>query len=162
MKKRLILHDVASNNLEFTGITVTADDTVFPADPIVGSCIGCYSCWIKTPGKCAIEDRGQNFAALLSTHDEFIAVSRLVFGGFSPPVKALLDRSIGNILPFFHVIGHETHHPKRGDGKLTLRYIFYGPNMTPRDKEIATEFTAANARNLSAEKYTVEFHQQEI
>jgi len=157
MGKRLILHDLPSGNLEHAGLSVTADDTVFSAEPIVGPCVGCYGCWIKTPGACVVDDRAKGFAALISGHDEFVVVSRLVFGGFSPSVKAALDRSIGYILPFFNLVNNETHHPKRGSKKMALRYIFYGDNMNSTDKEIAQKLTAANALNLSAEKYSAEF-----
>jgi hypothetical protein len=83
----------------------------------------------------------------------------MVFGGFSPPVKAVLDRSIGHILPFFHVINNETHHASRSKNKFSLRYIFYGADMADCDKETAVKLTAANALNLSAEKHSVEFYQ---
>jgi multimeric flavodoxin WrbA len=154
----MILHDLPPGKSDILKTFAKNSDTVFAAEPIVQPCIGCFGCWIKTPGRCVIDDRGTCFAALLSAHDEIIAVSRLVFGGFSPSVKALFDRSIGAILPFFKVVNGETHHPKRNKSKLDLRYIFYGDDMTPFDMEIARKLVAANAFNFSADKYSVDFY----
>jgi hypothetical protein len=97
-------------------------------------------------------------APLISKHNELIVISRLLFGGVSPDVKALLDRSIGYILPFFHIVDEETHHVKRYKTALSLHYIFYGPDITERQEEIARRLTVANARNFGAETYTSSFY----
>ena len=157
MDRRLFLHDLPEEDFLPFGLSVTALDTVFSAEPIIGPCIGCYGCWLKTPGTCTVNDRGKGFPSLIAAHDEFIVISRLVFGGFSPAVKAVLDRSIGYILPFFRLAGNETHHPGRYGNKPALRYIFYGEALTSFDKEIAEKLTKANALNLSAKSSAVEF-----
>ena len=151
------MHDLTPDEFERAGLPVTADDCVFPAEPIIGTCVGCYGCWISTPGECVIDDRGKGFAALITKHDEFIVISRLVFGGFSSPVKAVLDRSIGHMLPFFRVVKGETHHDKRSKNKFSFRCVFYCDDMEDRDKETATALVAANALNLAAEGHSVEF-----
>ncbi|MDR2179383.1 MAG: hypothetical protein LBP21_03650 [Synergistaceae bacterium] len=131
--------------------------TLFPADPPVRPCVGCFGCWVATPGKCVIDDRGSALAPLISKHDELIVIGRLLFGGFSPDVKALLDRSIGSILPFFRIVNGETHHEKRCKNPLSLRYIFYGPDISEFEKGIARRLAAANACNFGAETYTSSF-----
>jgi multimeric flavodoxin WrbA len=153
MAKRLILHDLSS------GMTLSTKkgDTVFPAVPIVKPCVGCYGCWIVTPGKCVFEDRVQDFANLMGRHDEMVVVSRLVYGGFSPEVKAVLDHSIGYLLPFFIIKRGETHHPTRYDDGLSLRYLFYSRDISVSEIEIARELVSANALNLGASGLATEF-----
>ncbi|MDR1438701.1 MAG: hypothetical protein LBJ10_01410 [Clostridiales bacterium] len=147
----------------------------FAAEPPVRACAGCFACWVKSPGRCAIPDRGQAFAGLLAEHGILAVASRLVFGGFSPSVKAVLDRSIGYMLPFFRVVGNagggrsgcnaggnggrgEMHHIKRNARPLSLRCFFYGDSIAPEDRDIAERLAAANALNLGAELSHVGFY----
>jgi multimeric flavodoxin WrbA len=158
MSKKLILHDLLPDKFYALLPERPAGNTVFPALPPVNSCVGCFGCWLSTPGECVIEDRCKGFAAMISRHDEFLVISRMLFGGFSPAVKTVLERCIGHITPFFRVVGGEMHHVLRYDRKLDLRYIFYGQDITEREKEIAWRLTAANAINLGAEKFSVNFY----
>lgn len=69
---------------------------MYPARP----CIGCFGCWIKTPGSCVLPDSYQEMGKLLSRTSELILISRCCYGGYSPYVKNVLDRSIGYLQPF--------------------------------------------------------------
>lgn len=94
----------------------------------------------------------------MPAHDEVIIISRLVFGGLSPDVKAVIDRSIGFILPFFRIVNGEMHHVKRYDKSPDLRYIFYGSDLKEKEKDTARKLIAGNALNFGAENYAVSFH----
>ena len=98
----LILHDLspeqAQRHLPPQGDTVRWLVTA----PSVKPCTGCFLCWTKTPGECVIPDRGQEFCRLLARADKLTIVSRCYYGGFSPDVKAMIDRHIGYMLPWFH------------------------------------------------------------
>jgi hypothetical protein len=83
-------------------------------------------------------------------HEEVVVISRIVFGGLSPDVKAVLDRSIGFILPFFRNVNGEMHHLPRYEKAPDLRYIFYGPHITEREKATARKLTTANAVNFGS------------
>ncbi|MDR1313131.1 MAG: hypothetical protein LBQ12_05415 [Deltaproteobacteria bacterium] len=58
---------------------------------------------MRTPGAYIQRDRDRGFAGLISRHSELAVVSRLAFGGFSPSVKRVIDRSIALVLPFFAI-----------------------------------------------------------
>jgi multimeric flavodoxin WrbA len=156
MKRTLILHDLSQNDAELFLPKDSVKYSPLAASPPVRHCTGCFGCWVKTPGRCVINDRGADFAALMVRHDEVVFWSRLVFGGLSPDVKAVLDRAIGFVLPFFRALNAETHHVKRYDTTPDLQYIFYG-DMTEREKESAQKLAAANALNLGAERCAVSF-----
>jgi multimeric flavodoxin WrbA len=157
MTNKLILHDIADSVDAGMLAERFAGDTVFAATPAVHHCVGCFGCWLKTPGRCVLKDRGSDFAALVATHEEIFVVSRLVFGGVSPDIKAVFDRSIGYVLPFFYKVNGETHHAKRYDKSPAFRYIFYGEDMTDREKQTAEKLTAANVLNLGGGAHSVEF-----
>ena len=65
-------------------------------------------------------------ARRIQSGDELCIISRCVFGGYSPRVKTVLDRSIGVSLPFFTLRGGETHHIPRGGARGRLLACFYG------------------------------------
>jgi multimeric flavodoxin WrbA len=123
--KRLLLHDISS--FHFEGILGTLPGDVIPvaATPPVHHCIGCFGCWIRTPGRCVIADRAQDFAVDLADADELIIMSRLYLGGLSPDIKAFMDRMIPSMLPFFELKDGLMRHPKRGNKGIRLTYYFY-------------------------------------
>ena len=127
MSKRLILHDLPKEQAEKFLPPASDETTIFSATPRIHHCLGCFGCWVKTPGRCVVGDRGAGFAGLLAAHDEFATVSRNAFGWLSSEIKAFVDRSIGYILPFFVVREGETHHAPRYESRCALKYIFYGP-----------------------------------
>ena len=157
MKERLILHDLTKEQGEQLS-SLDSNNTVFSAIPIVKSCIGCFGCWTKTPGRCVIKDRAYEFPELMATHKELIVVSRMVFGSVSPEIKAVIDRSIGFILPFFRITGGEMHHVQRYEKSPDLRYIFYGERISNQEKDIAKKLVAANAVNFDSKTCEAGFY----
>jgi hypothetical protein len=121
---KLLLHDLDDF---YAGVLpdVPRDVAVLAALPPVKKCVGCFGCWIRTPGVCAIADRAQGFTAKLGKCEELIVVSRLLFGGPSPEIKAFLDRNIPYLLPYFEVEGGVMRHPRRYPDPLSIRFCYY-------------------------------------
>ena len=102
----LVLQDI-----DVTGLDLDKKRyTVFQASQTIKPCVGCFGCWVKTPGKCVIKDSDSDFATTIPYVQEVIVISRLVFGSLSPNIKAIFERSIGFVLPFFCNINGEMHH----------------------------------------------------
>jgi multimeric flavodoxin WrbA len=155
--RKLVLHDLSKE--DETKFLPQCSDTVtlFSAWPAVHHCVGCFGCWIKTPGRCVIGDRGSDFAGLLATHNALITVSRPVFGWLSSEVKALLDRSISFLLPFFTERNGGMHHIPRYDINNSLKFIFYGDNITEEEQLTAKKIAKANSINLKSETLDIIF-----
>lgn len=154
MRRTLLIHDLEDN----CAPDMPEHMLVFPAKPAVMHCIGCFSCWIKTPGRCVLPDRCGVVPSMVAASDEMRIVSRLVYGGFSQDVKAVLDRSIGYILPYFRIIHGEMHHTMRYDNPFALKVRFYGENIPDTEKTLAEQLVAANALNLGAGSHSVSFY----
>lgn len=161
MVKRLILHDLPPQMAD-KKYTYDKDTTVFCAHPAVRHCVGCFGCWIKTPGRCVIIDRAREFCDMMPRQDEVIIISKLTFGGLSPDVKAVLDRSIGYMLPFFRIIKGEMHHVQRFASSPALTYHFYQTAGKSAQKETAQKLAAANALNFGSSKVIVHFHEDDV
>jgi multimeric flavodoxin WrbA len=88
--------------------------------------------------------------------DEVVVISRTVYGGLSPNIKAVLDRNIICLLPFFEVRDGYMRHKQRYRNSYTLNYYFYG-KATDGEKATATLLNCADARNLRAESFNTYF-----
>ena len=64
-------------------------------------CIGCFGCWVKTPGKCVIHDGYEDTGIDMSKCGELILIGRCCYGGESPFVKMVQDRALSYIHPDF-------------------------------------------------------------
>ena len=154
MANKIILQDINHNGIDMD----KAKYHVFPASQDVKPCVGCFGCWVKTPGKCVIKDKDSEFAAIMPHAKEIIVISQLVFGGLSPHIKAILDRSIGFILPFFEDVNGEMHHKQRYASRPALRYMLYGDSISQAEKTTANKLIRANAVNFGISDYRIDFY----
>ena len=104
------LSTIAESVLRREGWQVT-DLTLREID--IAPCLGCFGCWIKTPGVCVIDDAGRDIARRMVQSDLVVYLTPITFGGYSSELKKALDRSISNISPFFRLVKGEVHHAKR-------------------------------------------------
>jgi multimeric flavodoxin WrbA len=139
---RLILTDTSTDFL-----SKRPQDTIITATEQIQNCIGCFGCWLKTPGVCVIKDGYENMPKLLAECDKFVVISKITYGGFSPAIKRLIDRSIGYVLPYFCIKGGEMHHKPRYDKTLNYTVIFYG-EATDAERATAKKLVQANADNF--------------
>lgn len=154
---KLLIHDLEADvfgilfPLREGDVRVIADDgSIFP-------CIGCFGCWIKTPGACVIRDSYGDMGELLSKCDGLAIISRCVYGGFSPFIKNVLDRSISYLLPDFTLLEGEMHHKPRYDHTFSLDCWFYGEGIRDAEKSTAEKLVRANARNFYCQTRAVSF-----
>ena len=149
---RTILHDLKEKDLKY--LEVKSDDILISCIDCKKKCIGCFSCWVKHPKQCALNDEYSNIVEYLKKSDELIIISECRYGCYSASVKRVLERCIGYVLPYFTIRNKEIHHASRFTKKLKLQTLFYG-NITEEDKEIIASLVKANSINLNAESYEI-------
>jgi len=76
-------------------------------------CLGCFNCWVKTPGMCVENDAGRQIARAVIQSDCTVFFTPVTFGGYSAELKKMLDHFIQLISPFFAMDHGEVHHPPR-------------------------------------------------
>lgn len=79
----------------------------------IGPCRGCFACWLKHPGICAVKDEQEAVLRAMAASDIQVWITTVTFGGYGSALKKALDRAIPNILPFFTRVEGEVHHPLR-------------------------------------------------
>jgi multimeric flavodoxin WrbA len=144
---KLFIHDLTDEEFYLLNIT-NKDIKIIAASDKFAHCRGCFRCWLKTPGTCCINDKMKNIGALLGTSDEIIIISRNCYGGYSEPVKRVLDRSISATLPFFTYRDGKIRHMCRYKGnKLCLTAVLYG-DFLELEKEAAESLIERNRSNM--------------
>lgn len=151
---RTIIHDL--NDKDLKDIKFNKNDKVIHSLDCNKSCIGCFSCWIKHPKRCAINDRFSNIVEYLKVSDELIIISKCRYGCYSSATKKALERCIGYVLPHFTIRNNEIHHQSRYNNKLKLSVYFYG-NITDGDKEVCNNLVRANSINLNSSDYEIKY-----
>lgn len=144
----LIIHDLSKEQWEALAFPLKEETKIIDNSGKIKKCMGCFGCWLKTPGRCVIPDEYQRMGELAAKAEELTIISKCSFGSYSSFVKNVLDRSISYVLPFFEIREGEMHHRKRYDNQFLMRVIFYGSDITEEEKETAKELVKANAANL--------------
>lgn len=144
-------------DLEDFNIPVSGEYKVIQPKGKIQNCVGCFGCWIKTPGKCVIHDGFEGTGIEMGKCSELILISECCYGSYSPFVKTVLDRAISYIHPDFVIRKGEMHHKRRYDNVITLSACFYGGNITEKEKSTARKLVQANADNYDGKTGTVRF-----
>lgn len=113
-------------------------------------CIGCFSCWIKTPGECIYKDISRDINRDYVNSDIAVMISPLRYGCYSPAIRRMLDRLLPNILPFFKKINGEMHHAPRYDKYPRFTAIGYGEDITNEEASTFASLSEANAVNFQS------------
>ena len=79
----------------------------------IKQCLGCWNCWLKTPGLCVIKDDMELIYPLLARVDLVLWASPLILGTISGILKQTQDRFIPMIHPYIEVVDGECHHKFR-------------------------------------------------
>lgn len=85
-------------------------------------CLGCFSCWSKTPGECCIHDDMQGVIDKILWADVVVWSFPLYYFGLPGQLKTLIDRQLPMSLPFMCTETESGGHPSRYDmsGKRTV------------------------------------------
>lgn len=150
---KLIITDIEHFNAPDNG-----DYKVIMPREAIHHCVGCFGCWIKTPGKCVIHDGYENTGIDMGHCTELILISQCCYGSVSPFVKMVQDRSISYIHPDFVLRKGEMHHRRRYQNVIAISAYFYGEHITEREKETARNIIAANADNYDGQVKNICFY----
>jgi len=117
-------------------------------DKNIAYCMGCFGCWVQTPGECVIKDYEETIVRKMVHSDLIIYITPIVFGGYSSILKKALDRQISRVLPYFTKIDGEVHHKKRYEKEQSLLGIGILDNPDAEKEEVFKTLVARNSINM--------------
>ncbi len=80
------------------------------ADLKIHYCSGCFSCWLKTPGRCVFQDDMELVLREMLNSDLVIYAAPLSLGFLHRLLKKTIDRTIPLLLPYIGLYKKECHH----------------------------------------------------
>ena len=150
---KLIITDIKDLVLNISG-----EYKIIRPDERIKHCIGCFGCWVKTPGECVIKDGFDRTGCDMGKCEELIMISECLYGGFSEFVKKVQDRAISYVRGDFDIVDNEMRHRRRYSNRIKLSAYFYGDDITEEEKRTAEGIVKANAKNFYATVEKVAFY----
>ena len=129
--------------------------TLSLAELEIAPCMGCFGCWIKTPGECVIDDAGREVARNIVGSDLVVYLTPIQFGGYSYELKKALDRTIPIISPFFRKVKGEVHHKKRYGRYPNVAALGWNKRHMDHEDDIFEDLVRRNAINMHFPKTAV-------
>lgn len=105
----------------------------------IAPCVGCWSCWWKTPGKCTKKDLNEFFHEYI-TSDKAVYFAKVTQGFVSGNLKSLFDRMIPLYLPYTTYKSGESMHVKRYEKYPDIEFYYYGEFATEDGRKIFEEY----------------------
>ncbi|HAE42467.1 MAG TPA: hypothetical protein DCG34_06035 [Clostridiales bacterium] len=105
----------------------------------VKDCTGCFSCWLKTPGRCIHKDLDKFYKAYLAA-DKVIIFSKVTKGFVSGDLKTLFDRLIPLYLPYITYKTGESMHLPRYEKYPDIEFHYQGEFSSAVDQKIYEDY----------------------
>ncbi|MBW6465374.1 MAG: NAD(P)H-dependent oxidoreductase [Brevefilum sp.] len=116
-----------------------------------GYCTGCWSCWVKTPGRCSFADDSDLVCRAVINSDFVLFASPIRMGFLSAVLKKFMDKLIPLVHPYTTVVQGEAHHRCRYAAKdypLGGLLLEKTPGTDHEDIEIIQAIQARTMLNL--------------
>jgi multimeric flavodoxin WrbA len=135
----LMLEELKNLNWDATSINLE--------DKNIAYCLGCFGCWVQTPGECVIKDHEAEIVKQLVQSDLVIYFTPITFGGYSSILKKALDRQISRVLPYFTKVNGEIHHIQRYEKLQSLIGVGILENPDNEKREVFKTLIYRNSLN---------------
>lgn len=82
------------------------------SDLSIKPCLGCFSCWLRTPGRCIHRDAMDNVLGEMC-RELLVLATPVYVDGMTGPLKTMLDRIIPLAEPWIEIRDDHCRHPHR-------------------------------------------------
>lgn len=118
----------------------------------IAYCLGCWDCWLKTPGTCRIKDEQEAILQSFVRTDQLIFVSNVRLGFLTATMKRTMDRLIPNFLPYIRLYENEFHHYPRYEQTPVLHTRLIVDEQVEADEiELIEDYYQRVALNFGSE-----------
>ncbi|WP_105618681.1 NAD(P)H-dependent oxidoreductase [Vallitalea okinawensis] len=121
----------------------------------IRDCIGCWDCWMKTPGRCVHNDLNIFYTKYLEA-DKVIIFSKTTKGFVSGILKTLFDRMIPLFLPYVEVSTGESRHVPRYTKYPDIEFYYEGNFATGEGKQIFIDYIFRTFDQFASKKIIVQ------
>jgi multimeric flavodoxin WrbA len=114
-------------------------------------CIGCWNCWVKTPGVCVLQDDMHQILKHINHNDLLVFAAPFAMGFIHSLAKTVQERMIPLLLPYSELVMGEIHHTLRYGTSPELAFIYKAePDTDDEDVQINKDIFDRFALNFSS------------
>jgi multimeric flavodoxin WrbA len=124
-------------------------------DQAITACIGCWTCWLKTPGCCAMKDQMVESYPDYINSDTVILLMDTAQGFISHQAKAFLDRTIPHYHPYIEVGDGECHHVARYQGYPDMVFCYDSEGLTTQEDQVIEDYLYRTAYHFKSKAYRI-------
>ena len=124
-------------------------------DREITACIGCWDCWLKTPGCCVLRDKmSESYHAFVNS-DTVIILMDTAQGFINHRGKAFIDRSIPHYHPYIKLVRGESQHLSRYQKIPELVFYFEEEGITGEEAQIIEDYLYRTAYQFQTKGYLI-------
>ena len=124
-------------------------------DKSITPCIGCWSCWVKTPGRCVMKDQMAETYPDYVNSDTVILLMDTAQGFISHQAKAFLDRTIPHYHPYIEIVDGECHHVARYEGYPDMVFLYDTEGLTKVEEQVIEDYLYRTAYHFQSKAYRI-------
>lgn len=124
-------------------------------DQKIFSCTGCWSCWLKTPGKCAMKDEMAEHYPSYVNSATVILLMDTAQGFINHQGKAFFDRTIPHYHPYIELIDNECHHVSRYPSYPNMVFHFTSDGLTNQEEQVIEDYLYRTAYHFKSKPYRI-------
>ena len=98
-------------------------ETIYLKDKDIKHCVGCFTCWTKTPGKCIHKDDMEELLDKISQADIMVYATPLYYYTVTGLMKDFMDRKLPLAKREIIKVGEQYTHPKRYERKSPTKTV---------------------------------------
>lgn len=117
-------------------------------------CIGCWSCWLKTPGRCVHKDLNDFYGKYIEA-DRVVVFSEIKKGFVSGKMKTVLDRMIPLYLPYVEMGDNGCNHIPRYEKYPDIEFYYEGSFSTKGGKQVLEDYIRRTFTQFRSENITI-------
>lgn len=105
----------------------SAHSRVIHTGPLnIHPCVGCNFCWLKTPGRCSIQDGYEELLKAYLTYDAAIFLAGTALDFVDHRMKDLVDRLLPLATMYTHIVDGQCRHVPRYEKKYRFGLLYDG------------------------------------
>lgn len=124
-------------------------------DQPITPCLGCWNCWLKTPGQCVIKDQMAESYSDYVNSDTVILLMDTAQGFISHQAKAFLDRTIPHYHPYIEIVDGECHHVARYQRYPDLVFYYDREDLTDLEDQVVEDYLFRTAYHFRSKAYCI-------
>lgn len=124
-------------------------------DQSIKACIGCWHCWLKTPGRCVMKDQMEECYSDYVKSDTVILLMSTAQGFINHQAKAFLDRTIPHYHPYIEIINEECHHVARYKSYPDMVFYYDEEGLTEHEEQVVEDFLYRTAYHFKSRAYRI-------